>query len=207
MKKIRKRDSARSKADILRAAEQEFAQKGFYGARIDSIAENADINKRMIYQYFGNKQELYKQVLTSVYSRLTDREMGLLSQDIDGVDAIRKIIRLYFEFLRDNPSYVNLILWENLNRGEYVQQTDITGIKASAFEKIRQIINDGKKAGVFRKSVDTEQVILSILTYTFSYFSNRYTLSKLLDRDLSDEENIRKREENITEMILEYLSL
>ncbi len=206
MKKTRKRDSTRSKTDILKAAEQEFAEKGFYGARIDSIANNAGINKRMIYEYFGNKQELYKQVLTSVYSRLTDREMGLLAKDINGVDAIRKIIRLYFEFLRDNPSYVNLILWENLSRGKYVQQTDITGIKASAFEKIRQIINDGKKAGVFRQNVDTEQVILSILTYTFSYFSNRYTLSKLLGRDLADEENMRKREANITEMILEFIT-
>lgn len=53
--------------------------------------------------------------------------------------------------------------------------------------------------------MDTDQVILSILTYTFSYFSNRYTLSKLLGMKLDDEDSIRKRRENVTLMIMGYL--
>lgn len=205
MKQKRVKDSQKSKEDILAAAEAEFSEKGLYGTRIDEIAQSANINKRMIYEYFGNKEDLYKAVLISVYSRLSIKELGLLFEDISCVEAIRKIIILYFEFLRDNPTYVNLILWENLNKGKYIQGIDFSTIKDPTIEQMRKVISHGKEEGVFKQSVDTEQIILSLLTYTFSYFSNRYTLSKLLGRRLDSEENIKNRIENVTEMFLGYL--
>lgn len=205
VKQKRVKDSQKSKEDILAAAEAEFSDKGLYGTRIDEIAKSANINKRMIYEYFGNKEELYKAVLISVYSRLSIKELGLLSKDISCMEAIGKIISLYFEFLRDNPTYVNLILWENLNKGKYIQDLDFSTIKDPTIEQMRKVISHGKEEGIIKQSVDSEQVILSLLTYTFSYFSNRYTLSKLLGRRLDSEENIKNRIENVTEMFLCYL--
>jgi AcrR family transcriptional regulator len=115
------RDSQKSKEDILKAAEHEFAAKGIYGARIDEIAAKANINKRMIYEYFGNKEELYKTVLADVYTRLSRKEMDVLSENASCIDTIKKVISLYFDHLSQNPTYVNLILWENLNRGAYIK--------------------------------------------------------------------------------------
>lgn len=205
VKQKRVKDSQKSKGDILATAETEFAKKGLYGTRIDEIAKSANINKRMIYEYYGNKEGLYKAVLISVYSRLSLKEQGLLFEDISCTDAIRKIISFYFEFLRDNPTYVNLILWENLNKGKYIQDIDFSTIKDPTIEQMRKVILHGKEEGVFKQSVDPEQVILSLLTYTFSYFSNRYTLSKLLGRRLDTEVNIKNRIENVSEMFLSYL--
>ena len=205
MKQKRQRDSQKSREDILNAAEQEFADKGIFGARIDEIAARADINKRMIYEYYGNKEELYKAVLAAVYQRLSRMEVGLLSTELPSTEAIKKIISLYFDFLRDNPTYVSLILWENLNKGKYIESMDFSGIKDPSFELLRKIVNKGKKEGIFRQDIDSEQIILSLLTYTFSYFSNKYTLSKLLGRQLANEENIHKRVENVTEMFLQYM--
>ena len=87
----------------------------------------------MIYEYFGNKEELYKVVLARSYNRLTKMEMILLSKDISATDAIKEIVRLYFEFLNNNPSYVNLIMWENLNEGKYMDESLFEEIKASDF--------------------------------------------------------------------------
>ncbi len=199
------RNSQKSKQDILTAAEAEFAEKGIYGSRVDEIAAKAGINKRMIYEYFGNKEDLYKVVLYEVYGRLTRKEIGLLSEDMPCTEAIKKIITLYFEFLRDNPTYVNLILWENLNKGKYIAEMDVNHIKDSAYELLRKVILKGINEGLFKKEVDIEQVILSLLTYTFSYFSNRYTLSRLLGRKLDEEQNMKDRIRNVTEMFLGYL--
>ncbi|HOJ10017.1 MAG TPA: TetR/AcrR family transcriptional regulator [Clostridiales bacterium] len=201
----RERNSQKSKEDILNAAEIKFAEKGIYGTRVDEIAEAANINKRMLYEYFGNKEDLYRAVLIEVYSRLSKQEMILLSEDISSIDAMKRIISLYFKFLKDNPTYVNLILWENLNKGEYIKDIDFSGIKDPVFTLLRKVINRGKEEGVFRADIDTEQVILSLLTYSFSYFSNRYTLSKLLGRKIDAEESIKKRVESVTEMFLRYL--
>lgn len=201
----RVRDSQKSREDILNAAELEFAAKGMYGTRIDEIASRANINKRMIYEYFGNKEELYKAVLTSVYGRLSREEIGVLSEDIPCTEAIRKTIILYFEFLKNNPTYVNLIQWENLNGGKYIRDVDFTEVKDPAFELMGKVVEMGKNQGCFKAEINTEQVILSILTYTFAYFSNRYTLSKLLHKELFDDDNIKKRIDAVTEMFLCYL--
>ena len=67
---MKERNPDKSKAAILLAAEAEFAAKGFFGARVDEIAAKADINKRMIYAYFGDKEALYNQVLLNTYSKM-----------------------------------------------------------------------------------------------------------------------------------------
>lgn len=204
---MRERNSQKSREDILNAAEIEFAEKGIYGTRVDEIAKQANINKRMIYEYYGSKEELYKAVLVNVYSRLGNQEIGVLSDKTDAVNAIRKLIKLYFKFLKENPSYVNLLQWENLNKGRYIQDADFTGIKDPTLELMRKVIKRGKDEGVFKPDIDTEQVIISLLTYCFAYFSNRYTLSKLMGKKLDEEENINRRIEHVTDMFLTYLCL
>ena len=61
------RDPERTSASILAAAVTEFTDKGYAGARIDSIAAKSGANKRMIYHYFGDKDGLYLAVLESAY--------------------------------------------------------------------------------------------------------------------------------------------
>jgi TetR/AcrR family transcriptional regulator len=199
------RDSARTKKDILQAAEQEFAEKGFSGARVDQIADRADINKRMIYEYFGNKEELYRTVLIEVYGRLGEQEVKLLTQDLDCIEAIKRLIKLHFDFLHDNPTYVNLILWENLNQGRNFRKSDFKDARDPALMQIRNIIRKGKEEGVFRESVEEDQFLLSLITFSFPYFSNRYTLAKLLAMPMDKEDDLKKRIEHVTEMLLLYL--
>ena len=76
MKQKKTRDSKKTKEAILQAAELEFAEKGIYGARVDEIAAKAGVNKRMIYEYYGNKEELYKTVLATVYGRLGKKKIS-----------------------------------------------------------------------------------------------------------------------------------
>lgn len=205
MTKKPQRDAEKTKEDLLCAAENEFSQKGFYGARIDEIARGAGVNKRMIYEYFTSKEGLYKAVLTRVYRRLCEREVGVLSENITPEEAIYKIIHMYFEFLNSNETFVHLVLWENLNEARYLKELSLLDIKEPTIELLRKVIEGGKKEGAFRREIDTDQVILSIMTYTFSYFSNRYTMSVLMHRDLKQEENLRARVKEVTDMFLSYL--
>ncbi|NLW25739.1 MAG: helix-turn-helix transcriptional regulator, partial [Clostridia bacterium] len=59
-----------SRLRIIREAERQFAEKGLYAASVNVIAENAGINKRMIYHYFGSKEDLYKEVLRVNFQRI-----------------------------------------------------------------------------------------------------------------------------------------
>ena len=70
----RPRNSAKTKASILAAARVEFADRGFEGARVDAIAERAGANKRLLYHYFGNKEDLYRAVLLDAYQEIRQGE-------------------------------------------------------------------------------------------------------------------------------------
>ncbi len=54
---------------VLRAAETLFAQKGYMGARVAEIADEAGVDKRLVFYYFGTKQGLYAEILESFFNR------------------------------------------------------------------------------------------------------------------------------------------
>ncbi|MET8178627.1 helix-turn-helix domain-containing protein [Streptomyces sp. NPDC005336] len=58
----RKLDPERSRRLLLEAAKEEFAQKGYAGARVQDIADRAGLNKQLINYYFGGKEGLYKEL-------------------------------------------------------------------------------------------------------------------------------------------------
>ncbi|MGL9724936.1 TetR/AcrR family transcriptional regulator [Sodalis sp. (in: enterobacteria)] len=66
--KKRPRDPVQTKALILAAAMDEFAGVGLGGARIDGIAAKAGVNKRLIYEYFNSKDDLFQAVLEDIYT-------------------------------------------------------------------------------------------------------------------------------------------
>ena len=70
--RARSRDAERTKAEILRAARDEFCEQGFNGARVDAIAARAKANKRLLYHYYGNKEALYLAVLFPLEGMLAD---------------------------------------------------------------------------------------------------------------------------------------
>ena len=202
---MKERNAEKSRAMILAAAEKEFAEKGFYGARVDEIAASAGINKRMIYAYFGDKEELYKQILRQSYSKMEEVEELLAEQNLTGEALITGIINAYFDFLSDNPSFVSILMWENLNKGRYLREVESTAIERKTIGCFIQSIEEGKKNGVFRKNIDPLQTVLSLITTCFSNFSNQYTLSKLFRTDLTDRENIEIRKKHTAELMKNYI--
>ena len=205
MRVKREKNAEKSKLDILAAAEQQFAEKGFYGARVDEIAEQANINKRMIYEYFGNKEDLYKKVLYIVYKRMEAAELELEEQRLQGVDLIRSIISMYFDFLQNNLSFVNILMWENLNKGSYLQQMPAGDVERPTIQYFMQEIRRGKEKGIFREEIDEQQTVLSLIVVCFSNFSNRFTLSKLFAQDLSDDKLLQIRKRHTIDIMLAYM--
>ena len=189
---------------ILEAAEEIFANKGLAGARVDEIAKMAGVNKRMIYAYFESKENLYVTVLKIVYSRLAE-----LEKTIDSLaspeDAVRKFIQGYFKFLNDNPNFVSLVLWENLDKAEFIDLSEAVKIKHPAVEAIRAIVRIGKKYNVFKESASVDEIVMAVNMFCFSYFSNRYTMPKLLGVNLYDKESIESYCNMVSDMILLYL--
>lgn len=197
------RNSQVTRQNILAAAETEFSKNGLHGARIDQIAITAGANKRMIYAYYESKENLYKCVLCEVYGRLTELEKQMTDNFESSKQAICSAISTYFDFLSDNHSFVNLVMWENLNCGVYLDEADIGAVKKPGLSALRAILEAGIKKGEFREDLDINQTIISLNTFCFSYFSNSYTLPKVFGIPAQD---AQKRKSHICDVMLRYIS-
>ena len=194
-----------TKQKILQAAEQAFAEKGLYGARVDEISKLAGVNKRMIYAYFGNKKELYMAVLDMVYGRIAEREQAVLSQDADCVELIKKYIDSSFFYLYENQTFVKIVLWENLNEAKYLKESVGKQTKTASFDVLRSVMRKGVEQGVFRDDIDEDELIISTQMMSYSYFSNIYTMTYMMDKEFFCEDEMKKRCAHITDMILRYI--
>ncbi|MEU1307337.1 TetR family transcriptional regulator [Streptomyces cinnamoneus] len=104
------RDPEATKARIFEAATAEFAAHGIAGARIDRIAREARANKQLIYAYFGNKAELFSQVLER---RLMELAAAI---PVDAEDPDGWIDRL-MDYHAAHPELIRLVFWEGLEYG------------------------------------------------------------------------------------------
>lgn len=101
-----------SRDRILSAAKAEFAESGIAGARVGAIAAGAEINKERLYAYFGNKEGLFRAVLTDSFSKLA-QEVPLPSSE----EELFNYAGLVFDFHYRNPEFTRLLAWESLHYG------------------------------------------------------------------------------------------
>ena len=205
MQEKRGRNAERSRQEILAAAEQQFGEKGFYGARIDAIAQQSGLNKNMLYIYYGSKEELYRQVLLNMYSRMEEVERCLLKSSLEGAELIAALIGAYYDFLEQNPSFVNILMSENLMQGQFLKQLPHECIARKTLSDLAARIRKGCDEGVFRADIDEKQTVLTMITICFCNFSNRFTLSQLTGCDLNDPAVQETRKKQTIDIMLSYL--
>jgi AcrR family transcriptional regulator len=201
-----RRNSERSRERILRAATEEFARHGLGGARVERIAARAGANKRMLYYYFGNKDDLFLAVLEAAYARIRNAEKALRLEDVEPEEAIRRLIAFTWNYYLEHPEFLTLLNSENLHRGRHVRRSHRVAQMHSPFvATIREVLERGARAGRFRGGVDPVQLYISIAGLGYFYLSNRYTLSAIFQRDLMSARQRAARLRHMTELVLGYL--
>ena len=192
--KIRKRDAEATKARILLAAKKEFAKNGLGGARVDVIAERAEANKRMIYHYFGSKEQLFQTVLENAYIDIRTAEQKLDLDHLSPDVALETLVRFTWQYYLRNPEFITLVNSENLHRARHLKKSDKIGQISRRFvEMVGNLLKRGEEAGVFRKGVDPVQLNITIAAIGYYYLTNRYTGRIIYERDLMTPEALDAR--------------
>jgi TetR/AcrR family transcriptional regulator len=186
------RNPARTRNRLLAAGVKLFAARGYHGVAVDEIVAAARCNKRMLYHYFGDKEGLYVEVLRTVYSRMEASEMAPLPPDGTTEQAIRAVIARHFEFLADNPDFVKLLLWENLNEGRLLAKHPGLLSKAPIIERLKEILERGRARGELAGDGDVRHLLVLMMGMCFIYFSNRHTLRQAVGLD-ADRPQVRSR--------------
>jgi AcrR family transcriptional regulator len=151
------RNPERSRERILAAALKEFSAKGFAGARVDVIARRANINKRMLYHYFGDKEDLFKAVLRRKIS-----ERQALADGLSGEPE--ETLPFWFEMACKDVDWVRLFQWEALqgNWEKVIDEKERLEATARGLQRIKQ----RQARGQIAADLDPRHVMLTLRSLT-----------------------------------------
>src|SRR5258706_11365426 len=141
-----------SRAAILRAAAQEFAEHGIAGARTDAIAREARVNKALLYYYFKDKETLYGAVLDDAFSGLKSTVFQVLDSDLPPREKIMAYAGAYFDFIASNQLYPRLMQREMM-RAREGQSEHIDKIIKTYFQPIYR-----RGGGLFEKESEEREI-------------------------------------------------
>lgn len=172
----RQRDPVKTQARILAAAKAVFATVGLGGARIETIAAEADVNKRMIYEYFESKDQLFQRVLEDAWTDIRTAERALNLDSLSPVEAIRTLMTFTWEYYLANPDFITLVNSENLHRARHIKESArFHELHAGFTDMLKQIVDRGVESGDFRSGIDPKQLHLTLAAVGFYYLNNRFT--------------------------------
>jgi AcrR family transcriptional regulator len=204
---IRQRDADRTRQEILDAATAEFAERGYSGGRVDEIAARTRTTKRMIYYYFGSKEGLWIAVLERAYAGIRAAEQELGGEHLEPREAVRRLAELTFDHHEAHPDFIRLVSIENIHHAEHVRRSaSITQVNTPAIEVIREILERGRRSGVFRPDVDAVDVHMLISAFTFFRVANRGTFGALFGRDPLDPRLRDRYRRMLGDMVVSYLT-
>lgn len=173
-----KKDPDAVRRDILRVAREEIAKNGLSGARIDEIAAKTKTSKRMIFYYFNGKDGLYQQVLENAYQEMREGELQLDLDGLSPVQALTKLIQYTFDYDRENPEFIRLVMIENIHHGSYLEKSEIIReLNKTAIDKLKAIYQEGVDSGDFRKGIEPLELHWQISALSFFNVSNRATFA------------------------------
>ena len=190
----------RAREQILEAASVEFSQKGLHGARVDEIAKRAGVNKERLYAYFGDKEQLFRETLRASIAEIIAEENQLLEQlASDPTQMTEAISEHYLSFLERHPDFWRLLAWENLSGGAEAEA--LSGIRNETFEAMRQLYKQRQQLGIFQKKLSFETYIFTLSAVSFFLFSNRLTMQRTLQLDLTTPAARKRLMTEVTELI------
>jgi AcrR family transcriptional regulator len=203
----RRRDAGRTRTDILVVATEEFAAHGYSGARVDEIAARTRTTKRMIYYYFGGKEQLYLAVLERAYAEIRAAERAVDVEHLDPVSAIRRLAEVTFDHHEAHPAFIELVAAENAQQGKHMNHVArLVDLNSSAVGMLSGVLDRGRRAGVFRDDVDALDVHMMISAFCFFRVANRHTFGAIFGRDLLDPKSREHYRTMVADMVAGYLS-
>ncbi len=202
-----RRDPDASRQRILAAATEMFAEQGLDGARVDEIADRSGMNKRMLYHYFGNKEELFGAILEELYETICRESAKLDLGTGSPPEAMQRLIDFALNFYLDNPHAMTLLNNANLHKARHLKKSGrVRSIHKPFEDMIKALLERGVASGDFRGGLNAARLYITIVGLTYYYLSNGHTLSLVYDRNLYDRKELRAWREHMHDVIARFVS-
>ena len=172
----------RRRRQILDAATEVMSTTGFHATSMQAVAERAGISVGLIYQYFGNKDELLVAVIVDILEDFRDQvPAAIAAAGEDPVDRFGAAFRICCQVVEAKREAVTLTYRESRTLPADGLER-IKDLELQTAEPIRQAVADGIDAGVFR-AVDARLVVHNVLLLAHAWALKHWNLARFLTLD------------------------
>ena len=153
-----------TKLSILEAAKKVFTSRGYSGARMQEIADEAKINKAMLHYYFKTKEKLFSVILEDTMAMIMDKFGQALESEGTVIKKIEKIIEVYISNIRENPHVPIFVLHElSQNRLQFLNTVKNKIHHLPNFLEFFQQIQEEQDKGLI-KPVPPMHLLLNVMS-------------------------------------------
>ncbi|MBU1671484.1 MAG: TetR/AcrR family transcriptional regulator [Actinobacteria bacterium] len=186
---------------ILRAAEEVFAEKGFKGATVREIAERVDIRTPGLYYHFSNKQEIYDSMIRNIYEGLGSKILEPMA-GAEGIEAkVSLMVDLLMEYWAEHPMAPRIIAQETLLFKGLLYDELIPQVLAPMFEGMLGPLED--EAGPAIRDLDLSLLVYNVFGLTVFYFFAGHVLTMITGVDSFAPERLRTATGEIKDLVFE----
>ncbi|MDQ3138978.1 MAG: TetR/AcrR family transcriptional regulator [Gemmatimonadota bacterium] len=172
---------ANSRELILDTAERLFATQGFARTPIKQIGREAGVNSALLYYYFADKVQLYREVLQRFMDRLVSRTTSAATAAGPPDARLRAFLEAQAETLAGNPHFPRLLARELVESDAAHAVEQIQRLAATGFRRLCEIIEDGQRAKLFRADLDPRFAAISCVSQIAHFFVALPAIRVLLD--------------------------
>ena len=135
---------AATSQQILQAAAEVMAERGYAGTSLDSVAESAGVAKGSIYNHFGSKERLFEALIAHTMDRFS-ATLGRAARGADGAAALEAVVSALLVEVRDNPAGTKLLAAELFRMGRTWQES-LEPVRERIVAAFRQVISAANPA-------------------------------------------------------------
>lgn len=152
----RKREREQRRSEIIDAAQNLFFAKGYDNVTMDEIANEAEVNKALLYYYFKNKEALFFAVYLRIVRMLHKMYVKCSKFDIGGLDKLKAMSQVH-EFSKDYPDHFSLYIYARSERFRNTDNEDAkkaTELGTEIWQLIAEAFLQGIEEGTIRNDLD-----------------------------------------------------
>jgi AcrR family transcriptional regulator len=179
-----------TKQRIIEAAIKEFAFKGFGGARMDTIAREAQINKAMLFYYFTSKENLYNTIITDVVGQYINHIKSLLKPSLSPEKMLEQLPRIVITFFSKKLYFIRIVGVELLNNPENITSIMSPLIRGYIIDGpfiISKMVNTWYKMGLISEK-DPVHFMMNIMSLCMGSFVARPMVEGIFKQETKDEQ-------------------
>jgi AcrR family transcriptional regulator len=180
----REREKQQRRKDIIKAAEKVFFAKGYDQVTMDEIAQEAEVNKALLYYYFKNKEALFFSVNLYGVRILYDMYSECSNLSIGGYDKVKSMIQALYDFSKEHPDYFRIYCYTETERFQMSDNEDaqeIVDLRTGMWRIMVEAIIAGIQDGTIRNDLDPVEMSIYLNTLAINALNLEFASKMVLE--------------------------